>query len=84
MKYDLDPSSEASLRDPRIEDEVLKRIRSKLKDFPVYAKIRRVVLLLEPWTIDNGLLTPTLEGQAPEGFGVFTQAVASPYGDGLV
>ena len=28
--------------------------------FPGYAKVHRVLLLREPWTIDNGLLTPKL------------------------
>ncbi|MGE4560130.1 MAG: hypothetical protein AB7E77_08010 [Desulfobulbus sp.] len=32
-----------------------------LHDFPVTARIRGVVLLREEWTIDNGLLTPTLK-----------------------
>ena len=84
MEYDIDPSSEAGLRDERIEDEVLKRIRSKLKDFPVYAKIRRVVLLLEPWTIANGLLTPTLKVKRQKVLEYYAQAVEALYGDGLV
>ncbi len=37
------------------------RGRLALRDFPGYAKIRRLGLLLEPWTVDNGLLTPTLK-----------------------
>jgi long-chain acyl-CoA synthetase len=40
---------------------VAKRIKTALKDFPGYAKIRRVQLLLDPWTVDDGLLTPTLK-----------------------
>jgi long-chain acyl-CoA synthetase len=32
-----------------------------LSDFPGYAKVRRVILEREPWTVDNGLLTPTLK-----------------------
>jgi long-chain acyl-CoA synthetase len=36
-------------------------VRLALKDFPGYAKIRRATLSLEPWTVENGLLTPTLK-----------------------
>ena len=35
-------------------------IRDALKDFPGYAKIRRVSAYFEPWAIDNEL-TPTLK-----------------------
>ncbi len=41
--------------------KLVKMIMPTLKDFPVYAKVRRVIVTLEPWTIDNGLLTPTLK-----------------------
>ena len=40
---------------------VLKRARAAAAGFPHYALPRNVVLTLEPWTIDNGLLTPTLK-----------------------
>ena len=59
--YDLDPARKESLRDGRLQKEMVRRIKSALRDFPGYAKIRRVALLLEPWTVDNGLLTPTLK-----------------------
>lgn len=32
-----------------------------LKDFPGYAKLARVAVVDEPWTLENGLLTPTLK-----------------------
>ena len=57
----LDPMQPESLEDSRLKGQVLNRIKDALQDFPGFAKIRRVVLLLEPWTIDNGLLTPTLK-----------------------
>ncbi len=60
-EYGLDPDDPASLRDPQLHKDILKRIRSRCSDFPGYAKIRRVTLTLEPWSIDNGLLTPTLK-----------------------
>lgn len=41
--------------------EVLARIVPLLAVLPRYAQIRAVHLTLEPWTIDTGLLTPTLK-----------------------
>ncbi len=40
---------------------VLARIGEQLKALPGHAQVRRAVLTLEPWTIENGLLTPTLK-----------------------
>ncbi len=57
----LDPMAPASLQDSRLNSVLLGRIKNALKDFPGYAKIRRISVQLEPWTIDNGLLTPTLK-----------------------
>nr|NIR59577.1 AMP-binding protein [Gammaproteobacteria bacterium] len=57
----LDPFKPASLRDAKLQQLVVKRLRGLLRDFPGYAKIRRVTLLLDEWSVDNGLLTPTLK-----------------------
>ncbi len=57
----IDPESAQSLEDPNLLKEMLKRVRLALKDFPGYAKVRRATLTLEPWTVENGLLTPTLK-----------------------
>ncbi len=61
LEYGLDPERERSLDEPRLHKEMLRRIREALRDFPGYAKIRRVTLTLEAWSVDNGLLTPTLK-----------------------
>jgi long-chain acyl-CoA synthetase len=37
------------------------RIAGLIKGFPGYAQIRRVAIVDEKWTVDNGLLTPTLK-----------------------
>jgi long-chain acyl-CoA synthetase len=41
--------------------EVLARVTSLLDDLPRYAQVRALHLVLEPWTIEAGLLTPTLK-----------------------
>lgn len=40
---------------------VLRRIAAQMKALPGYASVRRAAVTLEPWTIDNGLLTPTMK-----------------------
>jgi len=60
-EYGLDPGNLDSLNDSRLLKDMLKRVRAALRDFPGYAKIRRATLTLEPWTVENGLLTPTLK-----------------------
>ena len=52
---------ESSLDHPEVQKELLKRITDKLNAFPGYAKIFRVVATLEPWTVEAGLITPTLK-----------------------
>ena len=44
-----------------VQDIVLQRIREQLKALPGYAAVRRATVTLDPWTVENGLLTPTLK-----------------------
>ena len=60
-RFSLEPDAADSLRNEKLHAALLKEIKLRLKDFPGYAKIRRLILTLEPWTVDNGLLTPTLK-----------------------
>lgn len=57
----LDPFDAQSLQDGKLHKTLLQHITEALHDFPGYAKVRRVSASLEPWSIDNGLLTPTLK-----------------------
>jgi long-chain acyl-CoA synthetase len=57
----LDADAEASLDDEKMKAKLVKMIKPTLKGFPGYAKVRRVIVTLEAWTIDNSLLTPTLK-----------------------
>ncbi|MGB5670813.1 MAG: long-chain fatty acid--CoA ligase [Sedimenticolaceae bacterium] len=57
----LDPEAAASLGADTALDAVLARLEMLLQAFPRYAQIRAVHLSLEPWTIENGRLTPTMK-----------------------
>ena len=57
----VNPAMPESLHDTRIEQQVLQRITDQTREFPGYARVRRVLLLTKPWNIENGLLTPTLK-----------------------
>ncbi len=43
------------------EKNLVRRANDRLKGFPGYIRVRRVVATREPWTVENGLLTPTLK-----------------------
>ena len=60
-ELDVDPANPDVLRENFVEKCVMTRLGKQLHEFPGYAQIRRVTLLLEPWTVDDGLLTPTLK-----------------------
>lgn len=61
--------SENGITDPHwdyVNDKALNKyllsiIKRQLKGFPGYAKIRRVSICGEPWSIENAMLTPTLK-----------------------
>ncbi len=60
-KLNLDLSNPAFLESGRLLNYILERISEQMRSFPGYAVIRRIALLHEPWTIENGLMTPTLK-----------------------
>ncbi len=55
------PPDESSLLCSSVQKAVLQRVDKLLHNFPGYAFIKRVVLTLEPWTVERGLLTPTMK-----------------------
>jgi len=57
----LDAAAPASLQNAAARDAALQRIRESTRSFPHYAQPRAVALTLEPWTIANTLITPTLK-----------------------
>ena len=45
----------------QIEDILLDKITYQTREFPGYARIRKVAVITEPWSVDNEMLTPTLK-----------------------
>ena len=60
-EHDLDANAPDTVRSKQVEDIALEHIGRQLREFPGYAQVRRAALTLEPWTVENGLLTPTMK-----------------------
>lgn len=60
-KLGVDPDIDHALHDERVCAAVLERVAARIRGFPGYAQIHRVACYLEPWTVDAGLITPTLK-----------------------
>ncbi len=73
------PDMPESLRDTRVEQQALQRVSAQIGEFPGYAKVRRVLLLTEPWSIENGLLTPTLKIKRAKVFARYQKEIAQLY-----
>ncbi|MGH8799733.1 MAG: AMP-dependent synthetase/ligase [Casimicrobiaceae bacterium] len=61
------------------EKALLRRANDLLKDFPRWVRIRRAIATTEPWSIDNGLLTPTLKLKRPRVLEHYQRALDAIY-----
>lgn len=61
------------------EQTLIARANERLKAFPRWVRVRRVIATREPWSIDNGLLTPTLKLKRPLVLARFKDAVDAVY-----
>jgi len=75
----LRPEDPASLTSPRALERIVERLRMLLTRFPAHAQVYSARLTLEPWTIDNGLLTPTMKLKRPEMERRFAQQIGALY-----
>jgi long-chain acyl-CoA synthetase len=69
------PSGGAS----REETVLLSRIESRCRAFPGYARIRRVIVADEPWTLDNDLMTATLKLKRQKILDLYGERLAAIY-----
>ena len=65
------------------EKTLVRLANQQLKDFPRYVRVRRAIAVKEPWTIDNGMLTPTLKVKRPVVTERFAHSIEAIYGRGM-
>lgn len=73
------PNDESILAQDEVEAFLIERIAGLIHDFPGYARIERVTATLEPWTVEDGLLTPTLKVKRPKVREAFEEQIAKMY-----
>lgn len=60
-EFGVDPDNDEILLRRDIRMAALKRIKKACSKFPQYGVPRNVILLRDPWTVDNGCLTVTMK-----------------------
>ena len=75
----LEADAPASLAHPNAVRAALERIQQAARGFPSYAVPRAVRLTLQPWTIENTFMTPTLKLKRNHLLAHFAADIASVY-----
>ena len=65
----------------REKDErlLVRRANEQLKGFPRWIRVRRVLATTAPWSVDTGLLTPTLKLRRPQVLAQFRERIDAAY-----
>ena len=61
------------------EKALMKAANERLKQFPKWMRIRRVIASSEAWSVDNGLLTPTLKVKRAQVLAHFAKPLEAIY-----
>ena len=64
------------------EKELVKRANERLAHFPRYVRVRRAIVSPKPWTVENGLLTPTLKVKRNDVLQRFAAEIDEVYASG--
>ncbi len=75
----LNPKAADSLNHPSVHRAVLARIEKNTASFARYAVPRTVHLTLDPWTIENTFITPTLKLKRNNLMAHFAEAIEGMY-----
>lgn len=65
------------------EKALLKRANAQLRHFPRHARLRRVMVFKEAWTVENGLLTPTQKVKRAALYHRFRNEIEQAYREGI-
>ncbi|HMH19338.1 MAG TPA: AMP-dependent synthetase/ligase [Burkholderiales bacterium] len=66
------------------EKSLIQRVNERLKAYPRYIRVRRVIATREPWTVENGLLTPTLKVKREKVQKKFSAEIERAYAGGAL
>lgn len=64
---------------PPAREAVLARLGGHLMDYPRHARVKAAHLVIEPWTIESGLLTPSLKVKRDRVEERYREAIAALY-----
>lgn len=63
----------------KLEPYLIEKIAEQMDDFPGYAKIRKIHVCESEWTVESGLLTPTLKIKRPKIMAFYESQIAALY-----
>jgi long-chain acyl-CoA synthetase len=75
----IDPVDRTACKGSQVNRVVLERVARQLSAFPGYARIRHVTCQLKPWSIEDGLITPTLKLKRAEIYRRFEADIEEMY-----
>jgi len=64
------------------ERKLVRRANEMLKGFPKWVRVRRVITETQPWTVEDGLLTPTLKVKRREILAKYKSGIERVYSSG--
>jgi len=73
------PTDKSSLKLEKIKTIFLERINKQLTAFPGYTKIIRAHIVIKPWVIEDGLITPTLKLKRTKIFEKYEKEITELY-----
>lgn len=61
IRLQISPKTKINMHSDQANQYILKRIKKCLHNFPGYARIYKVYTTIDSWSIDEGLMTPTMK-----------------------
>ncbi|KAJ8609670.1 hypothetical protein MRB53_039007 [Persea americana] len=77
------PAIESALQNPKIKAEMMKEFDKvgKVNKFNSFERVKGAILMYEPFTIENDLLTPTLKLKRPQTAKVYRKEIDAMYAE---